>query len=245
MERTKEQQEEILTELQKTIDYNKKMFGFKLKELQSNANLKKIKAMKEVDFNKQYPNNWNENLKNNKAMKTKEINEYVITAPEGQVIVETIKDGKKFISFEEVQKKVLTYDDVCRELFHNETLKCSEKIKFIDAFLTGEMRYEDNPELYKFTGNEFTSEEEIESLLCLNKLRNVAKYLNPDIMDSEDIETSEWNYYLINRENGRLERGVSQYKKGSNIYFYNEEAYERALEILGEDTIRKALNLQV
>ena len=149
-------------------------------------------------------------------MGTKEMK---IQVPEGY---EIDKENSTFerIKFKPI-KKAITYDDVINELFK------------------GNDRY-----IYSFIYNNFgsdvacTSSKQVEKLLAMTKLMNVAKYFN---MKSEPKKGDRYYFYLrygvLNHtftDKDVVDFGV--------VYFNNKEDLEKAEQILGEQTIKTALS---
>lgn len=88
-----------------------------------------------------------------------------------------------------------------------------------------------------------TSSKQVKKICAINKLLNVAKYLNKE--DGSDW-VPDWNYvqdkWYLAVEKGKVK--VDYHDNGHNshiVYFRTEEIAQRAIEILGEDTIRTAL----
>jgi len=150
-------------------------------------------------------------------------------------------DGKKIKLSKETVAKLkcelgikdkLTYEDVAKELFLNKkgffissngTIPSAHALEINDA-------------------NNSTTKEQLESILALNKLANVAKYLNGDWLP--DWTLSEWKYYICYSETNNLfSIGYLMEECFSDVYFKSEELAEQAIEILGEEEIRKALTL--
>lgn len=88
-----------------------------------------------------------------------------------------------------------------------------------------------------------TSEKQLEQLLALNKLMNVAKYLNGDWEpDFTDIEELKW-YINYDFENLMLGAYFIHTYRHSHTYFKSEELAYQAIEILGEEEVKKALGI--
>lgn len=150
--------------------------------------------------------------------------EIKITVPEGYEI------DKENSTFECIKfKKQLTYEDVAKKLF-----TCKECF-FPDT--TGKIRYISNLGVGYAQPNNCTSRKQAEKLLAINKLMNVAKYLN-DGWEPDWDNTSEYKYFI----NSNL--GICQncmFPSGINVYFKTENLAKQAIEILGEETIKLAL----
>ena len=80
-----------------------------------------------------------------------------------------------------------------------------------------------------------TSEKQLEQLLALNKLMNVAKYLNGDWEpDFLNIEERKW-FICYGYEDSMLDIDFSAYYRNSVVYFKSEKLAQQAIEILGEE----------
>jgi hypothetical protein len=92
----------------------------------------------------------------------------------------------------------------------------------------------------KLTYNDI-AEEQLESILALNKLCNVAKYLNKEWLPNWD-DTYEKKYYFSISLDELLICPIYTTNDGA-VYFKTKELAQRAIEILGEKEIKKALIL--
>ena len=121
------------------------------------------------------------------------------------------------------KNKQLTYEDVCEELFKNGHY-------FIDTL--GEIYEEDMP---AYDSNAATSEHQLKCILAKNMLANTARYLN-------DTQSSLGKAYFI--YNGSC-LSVEQLQESAFgvglILFKSRELAQQAIKILGEDTIKLAL----
>lgn len=162
-------------------------------------------------------------------METKELK---IQIPEGYEI------DKENSTFECIKlkpiNKGLTYEDVTKRLFKNETYYVDYNGNIIKTDI--------NNELARLDPNNCTSEKQAEKLISINKLLNVAKYLNrewrPNWKDADErkyfIYTCPRDYYI----------GVKSatVHMSDIVYFKSEELAKQAIEILGEETIKTALS---
>lgn len=157
-------------------------------------------------------------------METKEMK---IVPPEGY---EIDKENSTFdcIKFKPI-KKALTYEDVARELFIN------RRFFFITSYSEIE-KSEGESKIAALDGNNCASYKQAEKLLAINKLMNVAKYLNGDWKPDWRNES-----YFIAIVDGNIKVFVS-YPTDLNIHFKNGELAKQAIDILGEETIRLALS---
>lgn len=112
-------------------------------------------------------------------------------------------------------KKTITYEDIVKKLYPG---KCY------------------------YINNNQTSERQISQLLYLNKLMNVAKYLNGDW--KPDFKSEQHKYYM-SYDSGikKLSICYRQYMHDGCVYFKSEELAYQAIEILGEEEVKKALGI--
>ena len=88
-----------------------------------------------------------------------------------------------------------------------------------------------------------TSEEQLKQLLALNKLMNVAKYLNGDWEpDWNDRHQHKWFIFYDHQLSG-LYLAIHYTQRFASVYFKSEELALRAIEILGEEEVKKALGI--
>ena len=130
------------------------------------------------------------------------------------------------------KEKKLTYDDIAKEFFNNKEgyyINTSGTISFNNSF-----SYSDSMD-----ANNCTSEKQAKKLLAINKLMNLAKYLNGDWQPDWDYRHEKKYYIYIDNE--LIEINFVDTKQCCDIYFKSKEPAEKAIEILGEETIRLAL----
>lgn len=127
-------------------------------------------------------------------------------------------------------KKVETYDDVARELFLN------KQAYFINTRGRATTVFPKND--YNDLNNCITVEQ-VEKLLAINKLMNVAKYLNKDWKPA--WENAAENKYYICLNHNSIGIFVALTAHSDVAYFPDRETAKKAIEILGEDTIKLAL----
>lgn len=162
----------------------------------------------------------------------KTLNEFI---PEGYEI-----DKEKSTLDNIVLKKIKelpTYSQVCESLYPS----CTSYI--IDATHKDTIVKINKVESNDNVTNLFFSKKDVERLLALRKLINVAKYLNkgiePDCNDSnEEKYYIYWDFY-----EKILYVGSTLYEIAGAVYFNYEEDAKNAIKILGEDTIKTALGL--
>lgn len=156
-----------------------------------------------------------------------------IVAPEGY---EIDKENSTFecIKFKPIEK-AKTYEDVAEKLFLN------KGIFFID--ISGNIDYYKCNLLsnYKYPNN-CTSEKQAKKLIAINKLMNVAKYLNSDWKpDWCNVDEEKYFIYHCKRDSYISVKSATIHISDI-VYFKSEDLARQAIEILGEDTIKLALS---
>ena len=140
---------------------------------------------------------------------------------------------RKIFGEEALQTQPLTYEDVARELFEDKTTFYLNDIGGIQQIPCGRMY-----DRYNAPVN-CTSRRQAEKLLAINKLLNVAKFLNKDWKpDWSDDREKKFFPSLINNE---IRIGYVMRDNSSPVYFRTEDLVKQAVVILGEDTVRLAL----
>ena len=133
--------------------------------------------------------------------------------PEGYVL-DKDNSTENVIRFKPI-KKTITYEDIVKKLYPG---KCY------------------------YINNNHTSERQICQLLYLNKLINVAKYLNGDW--EPDFTNSQHKFYIsYGSDIKKLAICFRQYMNDGCVYFKSEELAWQAIEILGEEEVKKALGI--
>jgi hypothetical protein len=156
-----------------------------------------------------------------------------INCPEGYMI-DHIKSNlnEGIIYFEEI-KKSLDYNSISKDLFYGkQTLYIDDK---------GNIHYF-TPSNQWSNSNNSTTKEQLEAILALNKLCNVAKYLNGDWVS---VWNSNIRHYCIQYNTVEKKLSISCYQIDNigAIFFKSKELALEAIQILGEATVIQALNL--
>ena len=157
--------------------------------------------------------------------------EQIIQLPDNFEVKE-IKDGK--IILVEKEKK-LTYKDVADKMFPN------GKNRYYISGNSDICEIRNFPSNYKLENN-CTSSKQAEKLLAINKLMNVAKYLNEGWQPDWEYMHEDKYYIYIDNDCDKVLQISSVYDmQSSDVYFKSKELAQQAIEILGEETIRLAL----
>lgn len=163
--------------------------------------------------------------------------EIKITPPEGY---EVDKENSTFekIVFKKVEEK-LTYTKIIKELFNG------KKYYYINDYGTIKETY-DPEKIIDFCDtdpNNAPTKHQLERLLALNKLMNVAHYLNDNWEPNwNNIEQEKFYIYYSNVDK-IIKIEYNSVCNSGEVYFKSIELAEQAIEILGEETIKLALGV--
>ena len=157
--------------------------------------------------------------------------EFKIEIPEGYEIDEE-NSTFECIKF---KKKGLTYQDISKRFF------CTGDGYTIYTDNDGSIKRCKKGPFGGTNPNNCTSEKQAEKLLAINKLMNVAKYLN-DGWKPDWNTTAEKKYYIVVSnnffDNSKIIIFYTYTNNNSSVYFKTEKLAKEAIRILGEDTIR-------
>ena len=150
--------------------------------------------------------------------------ELTIEIPNGKIVDwDDSKKQNKIV----LKDKQLTYSDICRKLF------VGYGWFFTDA--EGSIHHTLGGNTYSCVNNSATKHQ-LECILAKNKLANVAKYLN----DGWKPNKGDFVFCLTHWE--YLSVGMYHFENyGNQIIFKNREVAQQAVEILGEETVKLAL----
>lgn len=161
-----------------------------------------------------------------------EANNLTIIPPEG---MEAYQEGNE-IKFRPI-KKVDTLQEIYKHLFANKDVWRLDGYGVIN-------KYSITPN-WNFSTN-CTSEKQAQKLIAINKLMNVAKYLNGDWKPDWNDNSEERKFYIYISKNSIANNIIKIdyiYNNNPNIvYFKSEEFAQKVIEILGEETIKLALS---
>lgn len=154
-------------------------------------------------------------------------NELTIEIPDGKIVDwEESKKQNKIV----LKDKKLTYNDVCKKLFNGDTY-------YTDAY--GEI-CSDNITQCATDPNNATTKHQLECILAKNKLANIATYLNDGWKPDKGSHTFVITYYGDFKNTPTV--AGHYFGNGENlILFKTQKAAQQAIEILGEETIKLAL----
>lgn len=161
-----------------------------------------------------------------------EINGVKIQVPEG--MESYIVDGE--VRF----RKKLSINDVYKELFFN------RPIYYMDDTGWAHERNDNFDSMIPLDDREFrnncTSEKQVEKLLAIIQLMNVAKYLNKDWSPNWE-DSYEPKYYIeCHQTDDELTLEYTCKYNHSIVYFRTKELAQQAICILGKETIKLALS---
>ncbi len=148
------------------------------------------------------------------------------------VVPENYEIDRKNSTFEciKFKKKLLTYVNIVENLFNG------KKCYYIDG--NGIIR---SCDVYDTALNNATSAKQLEKLLAINKLMNVAKYLNGDWKPDWD-NAEELKHYIWVSSSKNLTISWHKCDFNSAVYFKSKELAQQAIDILGKNTICLALS---
>jgi hypothetical protein len=155
-------------------------------------------------------------------------NELTIEIPDGKIVDwDESKKQNKIV----LKNKQLTYEDICEKLFKDDHY-CIAWEGYPIGCCSG-----------IYNASNATTEHQLECILAKNKLANVAKYLNngwkPDKTDLGHFDA--WVLFATPNKDYIGYSQISDCAHNSNVLFKSSELAQQAIEILGEETIKLAL----
>ena len=156
--------------------------------------------------------------------------EIKITVPEGYEI------DRENSTFEciKFKKKEISYKDICRSM-----TDADDGFYYIEGCM---ITHDDRKHYNDFWMVGAPSYNQIAQIVALNKLMNVARYLNEKTLIWNDDNQPKW-YIYYDHDEGALGFSCNGLPQSSNVYFDSEAKAKQAIEILGEDTVKKALGV--
>lgn len=157
--------------------------------------------------------------------------EIKITPPEGYEIDEKNSTFEKIV-FKKVEEK-LTYKKIAKELFSK---GCYSTDTFGNIFHAITISNITDP-------NNAPTKQQLEKLLALNKLMNVAHYLNDNWEPNWNNIEQEKFYIYYSNVSKTIEIDYNCVCNSGEVYFKSRELAGQAIKILGEDIIKLALGI--
>lgn len=157
-------------------------------------------------------------------------NELTIEIPNGKIVDwDESKKQNKIV----LKDKQLTYSDICKKLFKDNVYYTNVNGGIIPGVVG---RYIADP-------NNATTEHQLECILAKNKLANVAKYLNgewePYKTDLGHFDA--WVLFATPNKDFVGYSKITDCAHNSNVLFRSPELAKQAVKILGEETVKLAL----
>lgn len=156
-------------------------------------------------------------------MKTITINEIKLEVPDSEVEELVKKYSKKE-----------TVEDLLRVEKGSKVFFINHDAIFIDFFIQ-------DTDTDRLSLTESLSGDQLSSLCHLNLLANVARKLNDGWIPNLNI--IEDKYYIYISKGNCINISKHEFIKASNVYFKSEELAQKAIDLLGEESIKKALTL--
>ena len=130
--------------------------------------------------------------------------------------------------------KPFTYESICEELF-------KDGYCYIDVY--GRIKTNGRNELYANEPTNGLTKHQLECILAKNMLANTARYLNGDWNPGKTV-LGHFNAYVLYVTPDKNYIGyikIQECAHNSNVLFKSAELAKRAVEILGEETVKLAL----
>lgn len=161
-------------------------------------------------------------------------NELTIEIPEGKIVDwDESKKQNKIV----LKNKQLTYEEICEKLFSKSgTYHYVNNHGNISAASSICNPYISNP-------NSATTAHQLECILAKNKLATVAKYLNGEwVPDKTGLgHFNAWVLYATPNKDYIGYSRITDCAHNNNALFKSPELAQQAVKILGEETIKLAL----
>ena len=167
-------------------------------------------------------------------MNTKEIK---ITVPEGY---EIDRENSTFECIKFKKKKGLTYKDICPKVLGTR-FYCIDTCGGVGLVCIHPEN--ENYERVWYHPNNAKTKEQLQRLLAINKLMNVAKYLNDGWKpDWKNVNYSKW-FISWSYNLNTFEIDEQRVYQSVNIYFKTPDLALQAIDILGEEEVKLALGV--
>lgn len=165
-------------------------------------------------------------------METKELK---IQIPEGYEIDKEKSTFEKIV-FKEIEKpEPKTYEEVAKLLLNGKTGYFTSADGNVVNISTVSRSYS--------LSNTAPTKEQLEWVLALNKLQNVANYLNDGWKPDWSDEDTKKYYLWYNHRFNKIQTDYVNRQSMGDIHFKSRELAHKACEILGEENVKKALGV--
>lgn len=136
-----------------------------------------------------------------------------------------------------LKDKQLAYEDICKKLFKNKEFFFTNNTGVIQSSSPTHNEYLAN------AANNSTSYHQLECILAKNMLANVAKYLNNGWKPSYTSEGhyDAWILFTTPDKNYIGTFKINNCSQNSNVIFKSFELAQQTIKILGEETVKLAL----
>lgn len=133
---------------------------------------------------------------------------------------------------EKILCRKATYEDIEKIIYHS---PMGEDLRddFISRYLPINVPTSEHTLL-------FTSKKHLNKIQAINKLLNVAKYLNNGWV--QKFDPKDLGFEIVLDTNTVIVMGCGSRYNYCSVYFETQEAAKQAIEILGEETIKTALS---
>ena len=139
-----------------------------------------------------------------------------------------------------LRKKGLTYEDICPKVL-GMRFYCIDTCGGVGPFCIH--AEDENYEKLWYHPNNAKTKEQLQRLLAINKLMNVAEYLNDGWKPNwKDVQCSKWYIYWNYCQN-KFGIDLQHLEQSVNIYFKTPDLALQAIEILGEEEVKLALGV--
>lgn len=159
------------------------------------------------------------------------MNKIEIEIPVGKEVDWEASAKQKKIVF---KNKQFTYKDVCDKLF-------TDNYWYLDTY--GTITNNKFIDVHKYESNNASTKHQLECILAKNKLANVARYLNGD-WKPDKTDLGQFDAYVLFCTPNKDYIGYTKVQDctyNSNVLFKSKELAQQAIEILGEETVKLAL----
>jgi len=161
--------------------------------------------------------------------------ELKVIAPEGYEI-DREKSSFEKIVFKKIKKpEPKTYEEVADLLFRGK--------KGFHIGLMGDIHELAEIDVFTTRSSVASTEAQLEWVLALNKLQTVANYLNGDWKPNWIIMNDPKFSLYYNKSKEKIDMDCHHYYNFGIVYFKTRELAWKAVEILGEETIKTALGV--